>query len=189
MSNRLIVALELLGIAIALVVYSVMIVIPEYKEKLGSSDSFVNAGQYKNMIEIRLDSQTDFALLLNQKGEVYHIFFFDNSSVFLYNKNIENHNLKESMQKILVLLVEHGYWKSDSKVEVIRYGDEFYSEFLATWKDLSFRYSLPEEILEKEVSLEDRALELGIHGESVSAILLDMDFTSKEVVKNAPDIE
>ena len=182
--NKRLAILEAFAIFVGLIVYSILVVVPDMKAKLGSSDNFVSSGHYQNMIEIRIDQKTDFGLLLNEEGKVFHIFFFDNSSVFLYNKNIENHNLKDSLIKVVQILGQEGILKDTSKIEVTRYGEEFYSDFIHSWEDISHVYSIPKEILEKENNLDQKSLELGLEPGSLSAILLNMDFYSKEMVKN-----
>lgn len=185
MERKIVVILELLAIMIALIVYSIVVVIPEYKNKIGSSDSFVQSSHYRNMIEVKIDSQTDFAFLINEEGKVYHLFFFDNSSVFLYNKNIENNHLEDSLKESVRLLIQYDCLRSSSKVEIVRYSDEFYDVFKKAWKKETSSFSLPKSILETKYSLEEKALDMGMANSSTSEILLNMDFYSKEIVKNS----
>ena len=185
MNRKVVVLLECFAIFVALIVYSIRVVIPEYKEKLGSSDRFLNTNHFQNMIEIRMDS-LDVALLINEEKEVYHLFFFDNSSVFLYNKNIENHSMEDSLSRMVSILIDKGVLSKETSVEIIRYGDKFYPEFRKAWEEISAQRNIPKEIVEKKISLEEKAKELGIQEDSVSSILFDMDFTSKELVKNVP---
>ena len=156
--DKRVVFLEIVAIFIALIVYSIIVVIPDFKASLGSSDNFVNSSHYKNMIEMKIDDKTDFGLLINEEGKVFHIFFFDNSSVFLYNKNIENHNLKDSLIKVVQILGQEDILKETSKVVVTRYGEDSYSEFSKSWKDISAVYFVPREIVEEQSTIENKSL-------------------------------
>ena len=157
--------------------------IPEWRESKGSSDGFIQSKKYRNMIEIRISDMVDFAYVLDKEGKVYHLFFFDKNSAILYNKSIENQTLKVSLQKTVILLQDKGYLKEGDSITIIRYGDEFYSDFMKTWRE-----SIPSyEIIEEEATLQERAMSLGIEEEKTSSILLNLDFYSKEFTRNLPE--
>ena len=177
-----VVILEGIAIVVGLIIYSVLVVVPEYKEKYGSSDSFINREQYQNMIEVRINETTDFGMVINAKGEIFHLFFFDNSSVFLYNKNIENHNMKDSVSTIMVTLISKGLLTNGSKVEIFYNNESFIKDFQKELNENITRYQLDIIVEEKEKSLQEKAMEIGVSSEK--DVLLEFDFYSKEIAKN-----
>lgn len=184
MKEKFLVLFEVIAIFAVLIFYLVRVAIPEYQESLGSSDSFISSNKYQNMIEVRIDGRCDFALVLDSKGNIYHLFFFDNASTILYNKNIENHNISDGLSIMVPILIENSVLTSSSFIEVFHVNEKFYSDFRSTWDNLLLKYSIDTSTLEKVISLEERALELGFDADSNSSILMNMDFYSKEFVKN-----
>ena len=185
MKNKLVVLLEIFIIIGVMLFYMIKVMIPEYRESQGSSDSFVRSSYVINMIEICIDDTTDFALLLNQKGDIYHIFFFDNSSVALYNKNIESQSLEKGLGMILPILIENNLLHEGSKVEILRAKDDYYTSFQTSWSDLIRKYSITIETSEKVQGIDEKAMELGIDTSSFASMILDLDFYSKEIIKDA----
>ena len=184
MKNKLVIVLEICIILGALLFYIVKVMIPEYRESQGSSDSFIRSSRVANMVEIRIDGTTDFALLLDQEGNIYHLFFFDNSSVALYNKNIESQTIDKGLKIIVPILIEKNLLHEGSKVELLRAKDENYTSFLTSWSDLIRKYSITTNTLEKVQGMDEKAMELGIDTSSFASMVLDMDFYSKEIIKN-----
>ena len=185
MKKKTVYLLEAILVLILLLGYTIFVVIPDYKKTQGSSDSFIQSSSYQNMIEVRINSVTDFAFVLNSKGDVYHLFFFDNTSTFLYNENIENHTIQDSLTKVIPILIENNLLRSGDEIELIRDKDDYYQEFIKTWNELLLKYSIETNTLEKVQSLRDKSESLGIDETSTSSILLNMDFYSKEFIKDA----
>ena len=171
------------GFVIALVVYyMVKVMIPEYRERYGSSDTFLRAKSYHNMYEMKIDQSVHFAFVLNDKKQIYHIFFFNKEAKVLYNRGIENHSIEDALHKAIPLLVERGYLKEDSMITLIRYGEESYSEFLTSLYSNLEEYHIEKNIIEKQHSLEQLAQELQVEGNSNTEILRNLDYYSKEIV-------
>ena len=76
MNKKIVAFLEISIIILAMAYYIIKIMIPEYKENTGSSDRFINSSQVVNLVEVRIDKQTDFMLAYNAKGRIIHLFFF-----------------------------------------------------------------------------------------------------------------
>lgn len=183
MKKHTLTIIEIIIIFAIMIYYSIAVMIPEYRKSQGSSDHFIKSSQVSNMIEIYIDSSTDFALVLDLEGNIYHIFFFDNSSLSLYNENIESKTLDQGLEIVVKKLIENDIIKQDSQVE-IRYAEKkYYNQFKNTWNQLVNKYSLPVNYIEKKQTIEEKAKELGINSES-TAILLEIDFYSKEMIKN-----
>lgn len=177
--------IEILVVFIAIIYCMITIVIPEYRESQGSSDSFIRSSRFQNMIEVRIDDKTDFAFVLDKTGIVYHLFFFDNTSVFLYNQNIEGSRIDVAISRVIPILIENELLQNTSSIEVLRDNDEYYPEFQKKWMEVLSKYSLSNSSLEKVVGIEERGKELNMESEDLSNLLLEMDFYSKEIVKNS----
>lgn len=183
MQKKILICLEVLVVFGVLIFYLFYEVIPEYRKSLGSSDSFVSAKDYQNMIEVSIDSQFDLAFLINSKGNIYHLFFFDKTSTILYNKNIENHSIEDALDLVFPILIQNGVYQSTSSVVIFHATDSFATSFLDVWKSRCLKYSLSDSIMEDSFALEERAQSLGIDEDSLSSILLGFDFYSKEMVR------
>ncbi|MBP5678999.1 MAG: hypothetical protein J6X28_04150 [Bacilli bacterium] len=178
--------LEFLLVIVLLVLYTIFVVYPDYKKSQGSSDAFIRSDDYENMIEIRINDQTDFAYILNSKEQVYHLFFFDNTSSILYNKNIEYQSIEKSIATTIPILIENQYLKNGDSVTILRASDTLYPQFQKSWDKIILQYSLVIETSEKVQTLEEKARELGMDTSSESSMLLDLDFYSKEFAKERP---
>ena len=133
--KKKVIILEVIATLVAFVLYAIFIGIPDYRKQLGSSDSYIKVSDYCNMIEISIDDSVDFSLLLNEKSQVYHIFFFDKNARCLYNQNIEGKSYEKASLIVISKLIEFDYLKVDSKIKMIRYGDFDYDKFIKIFKD------------------------------------------------------
>lgn len=176
--------LELLLIVIGLLYFTIKDAIPAYKSNFGSSDKFINTSKYKNLIEVRVDNRINFGLIINDNNKIYDILFFDKSSICLYNQNIENKDLEKSLDKIITILIENNYLKANSIIDIIRYNDEDYREFISEVTALNSKYKINPIVNELEKSLEVKGKELGLSGSTDNEILQSLDFYSKQLVSN-----
>lgn len=182
MQKKILLILEItviLGLSIFYVVHDV---VPEYKEKLGSSDKFINTSDYRNMIEVRIDSKVRFLLVLNSEKKIYHIIFLSNEAMCLYNQNIESNDLSKGVSQIVRLLVEDERLTSTSSIEVTRYEDKFYQEFIGLFKKSLLEYGIGSLPLERSKSFSELAVEVGMDSQiSLDEFLRELDYKSKEV--------
>ena len=156
--------------------YTFNTLIPELKEEYGSSDTLINTKQYKNMIEFNIDD-TNFIMAINNRNNIYHIFFLDKSSLVLYNKNIENNKIEDSLDKAINLLINNKILNNNSNIIITRYNDEEYIAFINGLKSILNKYNLNNEIIEKTNTLEEKAKELGLS----SYNLISLDYYSKSI--------
>ena len=184
MQKKIVVIIEILFIILAFGYYIVFELIPEYKTKYGSSDKIFNTERYKNMIEFRVDDNVNFALVIDSKEIVYHMMFYDKASVVLYNKNIENNTFDDSIDMVFRILIENNLINNISTIEIVRYENDFYDDFINSFKKVSNKYKLNLSITEKIGTLEDKALDLGITSNNV---LMNIDYYSKEVQRKYKD--
>ena len=183
MNKKLRFILEGVLVLVMLIVYSIVVVVPEYKKEQGSSDGFIQSKRYQNMIEVKNPSKFDIGFVLDSEGKIYHLFFFDKNATTLYNKNIENTSLPMSLDKTITILLENGLLGEGDSIEVIRNNDEHYLEFLKTWEEILLGKMIQTETLEKVQSLKERVLEIGVEDDSTGALLLNLDFYSKEFLR------
>ena len=176
--------LEGILVIVLIIAYSVIVVIPEYQKNKGSSQGFIETSRYENMIEVQIPSKLDVGFVLDSEGKIYHLFFFDKNAANLYNKNIENKEISKSLEKAIPILVQNGLIQEGDQIEFIRNNDSFYQEFQNSWNELILSYFIHTETLEKVVSLKDRVLEIGVEEDSTSSLLLNLDFYSKEFVRD-----
>lgn len=162
--------------------YIIKVMLPEYRERYGSSDTFLRTKNYHNMYEMKIDQSVHFALVLNDKKQIYHIFFFNKDAKVLYNRGIENHSIEDALHKTISLLVEREYLKEDSIITLIRFGEGNYSEFLTSLYSNLEEYHIEKNVIEKQHSLEQLAQELHVEGNSNTEILRNLDYYSKETI-------
>lgn len=189
MQKKMLIFVEVLFIIVAMVYYLVIEVIPEYKTKYGSSDSIINSSRYSNMIEFNIDDLANFGLIIDSERCVYHIMFFDRGSITLYNQDIENNDCIVVLDKIFKLLISNDILNTNSIIKITKYNDFSYKEYLDEVNKNISKYNLGVMVLENDNTLEDRAMELGISGDSGESILSYMDYYSKEVVRKYKDTE
>jgi len=180
MGKKIVVVLEILAIFVATIWCIFAEVIPEYKEKLGSSDKFIRPDAYSNMLEIQVDNVTSFAILLDKDTNIFHLMFFDKEAICLYNQNIEGKSLQKGLLSIIKILIENDYLKNTSIVTVTRYNDKDYEKCKRVFVELLSQYGLNTNIIEKSNTLKEKAKELGIDASNNEDILKKIDLYSKE---------
>jgi len=181
MEKKIIFILEILLIIGASIYYIIAEVLPEYREKFGSSDTFLKTDDYKNMIEFKIDKTVNFSLLLNNQKKIFHIMFFDKNSICLYNKDIENKDVDIALEEVIKILIENDYLKSSSIVSITRYDDYLYDYFKNILIVTLEKYHLNTNILEDKSSLMEKATELELKPiKDQKKILSNMDYYSKE---------
>lgn len=181
MEKKIIFILEILLIIGASIYYIIAEVLPEYREKFGSSDTFLKTDDYKNMIEFKIDKTVNFSLLLNNQKKIFHIMFFDKNSICLYNKDIENKDVDIALEEVIKILIENDYLKSSSIVSITRYDDYLYDYFKNILIVTLEIYHLNTNILEDKSSLMEKATELELKPiKDQKKILSNMDYYSKE---------
>lgn len=97
--NKALFIIEIIGVIIAIIVVLIVKVIPEYKNSLGSSEKIFMYGNYKTSIEIKIETGPEFILIVNEDNQISNIFFENEQSTILANKDIESKNLLLPLQK------------------------------------------------------------------------------------------
>ena len=180
--NKARIILELL-ILIGLLIYSVFtIMIPMYHRMFGSSDKLINTSKYESFVEFKV-GETNFGIVLNKNKKVYHILYFDPSASCLYNQNIENNSIDAAINQIIRRLIANDYLKTDTIITITKYDDIYYNEVKETLINYLKKYSLYNQIIEKENNLINKANIFSNEKiNSNSDALLLLDIYSKEII-------
>lgn len=187
--DRLYFIIRLVIIFIAVFIYTIVVSYPNFKKQFGSSDKYFNPDNYYDMLEVKVD-KIDFAFIINNKKKITNIFFFENNSLILYNKNIEGSNIEEGIEKFVLLLKENKYLTNDIKFLINSYQGRLLQDF----KDSLEKILTKEKIrflVDGHVSNLDKKLqELGMEIDSDLATNLEnLDMYSKDVIRNKETVE
>ena len=180
---------RLIVIFLVLALYSYLVSYPEFKNKIGSSDTFINTNEFKDMLEININDKINFSLVINEENNVYHLFFFENMSLMLYNKNIENTSLPTALKQIINILYTNDSLPNKSSIKLISYTDITSKDTLklvqkTITQELS-SLSLQPTITTTTMTLEDKFHQLGINYETkMTENLTNLDLYSKELYNN-----
>ena len=188
MSDKTNTILTIILVFVITIVYTIFVAVPEYKKNLGSSDRLFFSSKYKNIVEIKIDDKVDFSLLFDNKARIYHIFFLDNNSTCLYNKNIENKDINNALKIIIPKLIENDLLKSTSVISVSYCEDYLIDSFKNELNAVLSNYNLQLLIDMKKISLVDIAKEKNIAGDSQDELLYNLDFVSHEFISDRESI-
>ena len=185
MTEKRMYLIEIVIFIVMVIVYFFVEVLPDVKSNMGSSDHYINAKQYSNMIEFNVDNKVNFAYVINKDNKVYHLLFFNDNSVCLYNNGIENTSVSEAINSTFKILIENEYLKSNSKISITRYNDNKYTDIKKYIINSLNKYGINTEILELTNTLENKGKELGITNlDDNSMILRFIDIYSKEFIND-----
>ena len=182
MEKKLRICFEILFVVSAFAYYLIFVTIPQYKEKYGSSDSFISVKKYQSMIELKIEDSIDFAYVIDKNQDVYHLFFFEKNDYCLYNQDIENKSLLESIQKSVEILMKQQYLTKDSSVTIVRYSDQDYDLFLKNFKSVLTDYHLSTSFLEEKSTIKEKVESLDVGNFSEKNALKQLDLYSKSII-------
>ena len=180
MKNKLFVLLKIVIILVLATYYLITIVIPEYKEKLGSSDKFISAKLYNNMFEVDVDNKVNFAFVIDKDGYVYHIFFFNNNSLCLYNKDIEGLSISDATESMIKILIENNYLSNLSNINITNYNGNYFDDFKSEMLFSLIKYNIDVSIVENSSTLYEKAKSLKLNNND--NILYNIDLYSKTII-------
>lgn len=135
--------------------------IPEYKATQGSSDTYIDTKLYEDIIEFKVNNQTNFAIVTG-KNRLLNILFFDKTSTCLYNQDIENQKIEEGITQILKLLIENDYIKENSTLTLIKYKGQDYEKVKNVLTNQFTTLAIQVNIIEQTMTIEDKTKELNI---------------------------
>lgn len=166
MNKKLVILFEILFVVVAFGYYIITIMIPEYREKYGSSDKLFSFNKYNSMYEFLYEDGTNFSIVLDDDKKIYHIFFFDKNSLSIYNHKIEGMKIEDGLSAISDILGDR------SLLKVICYDGDLISKYI---NNTSVVYT--------KSTIEEKCRELSINVNEHEEMLSDMDFYSKEIIK------
>lgn len=184
MEKKIIIALEILFVVIAIGYYTVKELIPDLKKQFGSSDKIVNPEKCNNIIEIRIDDNIDFMYLLDNEEKIYHIIFLSPQSLVLYNRNIENRNYDDVNKESIKLFIENNYLKTNSKISITRYNNKYYIKYKDSLFNILKYYNINTNFIENESNFIEMSKKLGIDTSTKSKMISELDYYSKELINN-----
>lgn len=180
MERKIVIIFEIIFVIAAMSFYTIRDLIPEYRQKIGSSDRLVNSKKCVNIIELKIDD-TDFMVMLDDNKKIYHMIFLEKKSLILYNNGIEDKDLGQGLDLIIKKLIEYNYLKNTSHIDITKYDDMYYDEFIFELRNIMSKYDLGININENSGLLEEVASQYNISGDSRENIILELDYYSKEL--------
>lgn len=159
--------------------------LPGLKNAFGSSDTFINDKECSLIVEIELSSGPDFILIINTDKLIANILFLNDQSTCLYNKNIENHSVKDSIKKITKELYNNGYLKENITIRIIEYPlNDDYSSIVKEFTNQTDNFNVT--IQESKTTLSNKIAELSLVLEKDSE-LKTIENYSKKIISNYKD--
>lgn len=157
--------------------------IPEYKESQGSSDSYIDSTAFDDIIEVKVNNKPNFAIVTSDNS-IIGILFFDKESLCIYNQNIENTPIEDGVNKIVELLIENDYLKSNSTITFIKYSNASYERVTTAFKNTLLSLGVGVNYFETETTLQERAISLNITETDIEQIIKELELYSKDIVRH-----
>ena len=170
-------------LVIALIIGALVFkVIPEYKETQGSSDTYIKVDEYKDLVELKINNHTNFALVTTDKL-ITNILFFDNTSLVLYNQDIEGTSFENGIKKIINILIENNYLKTNDFITITKYHNKtdqiIKSEIVKCLNSLNSSVN----IIEEKNTIQQKAKSLKIEEAAEKQQLKAIEYASKDIVR------
>ncbi len=183
MNKKIITLIEAIVIIIITILSVCFKFYPEYKKTQGSSDSFLDVENYKDIVELSINQAPNFALITNNNNEVASIFFFDEASLCLYNKNIENNQIPTTIKEIIKHLIQNDYLKQYDTITITKYKNNSYQDIKKSIQDELTRLQLDLTLIENENTLTEKAKQLDLTGEDDKTILRQLNIYSQDIIR------
>lgn len=182
--NKALFIIEIIGVIIAIIVVLIVKVIPEYKNSLGSSEKIFMYGNYKTSIEIKIETGPEFILIVNEDNQISNIFFENEQSTILANKDIESKKFTTAITEIIQIFIQNNQLES-KKVTIINYGDtQIYNEVTTKWKEELTKNNISSPIETQSSTLQEKAQSLNIEETEPDKILWSLYEISYEFMDN-----
>ena len=157
--------------------------IPEFKKTFGSSDKIIKTSEYENLVNVNINNNINFGLVINNKKEIYHIYFYEDNSLVLYNQNIENNKFNKALDTVIVKLIENDYLKEGATITLTKYNTKYYNEFKKSLMKVLNKYKVHVTIKEETSDLLSLATSYELDGTDQTKILLELDLLLKNQIK------
>ena len=174
--------LQIIAVFILIIGVLIFDAIPNYKASQGSSDKYIDTETYTDIVEVKVNTKPNFALIITE-DKISNILFFDQEALCLYNQDIEWTTIKNGTKKIIELLIENDYLKQDYFLILTKYKNKSYEEtkqnILKTLQDLSVNVNFQEETS----SIEIKAKQNNITETDEVSALKEIELLSKNSVR------
>ena len=182
MNEKLQSRLTILILIVIIIIGIVIKGIPELKESLGSSDKFISKKDYEDMIEFNINNNLNFALVIKDK-KTNHILMYNEKSVILYNKDIEDNSIKKSMNMIINLLINSNNLSQTSNIVLTSYENIYYNEVKQSLIDeLKINNYNNITIQERQTTVEKKVKRLEIEYSKKDDLISKLDIFSKNII-------
>lgn len=182
MNEKIYKVFKILIIIVLMVAALIIKIIPEYKETKGSSDTYINIETIENLVEININDQFDIILIVSEK-KISNILFLDETSLCLYNENIEGNTLKNGINKILNILIDNNILVENTPVTIVKYKEEYYEEIKNYITEALNNYQLNIIYTENSNTIETKAKSLSLSGTNEEEYIESLELYSKEIIR------
>lgn len=175
--------LELLAIIIIMIIMLIVKVIPEYKASIGSSDKYIDTDNFVDLIEFTINNKTNFALVTDTKN-VTNILFFEETSLCLYNQQLEGKPIEEAVSLLTKTLIDNDFLKESSYLVLTNYKDKTYLPVKQALTAELLSLNLTIQLEEKASTLEAKAASLNVSSDEEITLLKNLELYSKDLIRH-----
>ena len=181
--EKLLNIITILIIIALLVYYLITNSIPEFKKTFGSSDKIIKTSEYENLVNVNINNNINFGLVINNKKEIYHIYFYEDNSLILYNQNIENNKFNKALDKVVVKLIENDYLKEGATITLTKYNTKYYNDLKNSLMKVLNKYKVHVTLKEETSDILSLAAAYELDDTDQTKILLELDLLLKNQTK------
>ena len=182
--NKALLLLEIIGVIIAIIIVLIVKVIPEYENSLGSSEKLFTYGNYKSSVEVKIETGPEFLLIINEDNQISNIFFENEQSTILANKEIETKDIPTAISLIVQILTENNEIEN-KKITIINYGEEKISNQITTsLKEALINNNLSSPVETLSSTLQEKAQSMNIEETETNKILWSLYEISYQYMEN-----
>ena len=181
MSEKIQTRLAILVVVVAIIAGIFIKGIPEIKKTLGSSDKFLTEKSYGDMVEFNINSNTNFAIVMLD-NKVNHIFMFNEKSVILYNKDIENNSIEKAIEMITNLLINGELLNKSSSITLTAYENIYYNKVKQSFINELQKNKFNITIDERTSTIEKKVERLEIEYDKNDDLISKLDIYSKNII-------
>lgn len=176
--------LEIIAIIVAIILLAVFKYWPEYEETLGSSEKLFLAKKYKTGIEVKILNGPQFIIIIDNNQKISYLFFENEESSTLANKNIEGTNLELGIKTIIEELIKNNQLKTES-IYLINYGDKkIYNKTVLLLDDTLQNKNVICKIIQSTSTWQKKSQEINLNEEKDTSILWNLYIKSLEIIEN-----
>lgn len=182
--NKALLLLEIIGVIIAIIIVLIVKVIPEYENSLGSSEKLFTYGNYKSSVEVKIETGPEFLLIINEDNQISNIFFENEQSTILANKEIETKDIPTAISLIVQILIENNEIEN-KKITIINYGEEKISNQITTsLKEALINNNISSPVETLSSTLQEKAQSMNIEETETNKILWSLYEISYQYMEN-----